>query len=71
MRAHGIRVDQTKVGDRYVLESMNANGFALGGEQSGHVIMSEFATTGDGVLTALHVAARWWRQGPRWPSSAP
>jgi phosphoglucosamine mutase len=58
MAAHGIRVDQTKVGDRYVLESMNANGFALGGEQSGHVIMSEFATTGDGVLTALHVAAQ-------------
>ena len=37
---------------------MNANGFVLGGEQSGHVIMSEFATTGDGVLTALHVAAQ-------------
>ncbi|WP_022910725.1 phosphoglucosamine mutase [Aestuariimicrobium kwangyangense] len=58
MREHGIRVDQTKVGDRYVLESMNANGFTLGGEQSGHVIMSEFATTGDGVLTGLHLAAR-------------
>ena len=58
MAAHDIRVDQTKVGDRYVLESMNANGFALGGEQSGHVIMSEYATTGDGVLTALHVAAQ-------------
>ena len=58
MKEHGIRVDQTKVGDRYVLEAMNANGFTLGGEQSGHVIMSEFATTGDGVLTALHLAAR-------------
>lgn len=58
MREQGIRVDQTKVGDRYVLESMNANGFTLGGEQSGHVIMSEFATTGDGVLTGLHLAAR-------------
>lgn len=58
MRDKGIRVDQTKVGDRYVLESMNANGFTLGGEQSGHVIMSEFATTGDGVLTGLHVASR-------------
>ncbi|MFT3875554.1 MAG: phosphoglucosamine mutase [Propioniciclava sp.] len=58
MERHGVRVDQTKVGDRYVLESMNANGFTLGGEQSGHVIMSEFATTGDGVLTALHVAAQ-------------
>ena len=63
MRAHGIRVDQAKVGDRYVLEAMNANGFALGGEQSGHVIMSQFATTGDGVLTALHLAARMMRTG--------
>ena len=58
MRAQGIRVDHTKVGDRYVLESMNANGFALGGEQSGHVIISEFANTGDGTLTGLHLAAR-------------
>lgn len=58
MKANDIRVDQTKVGDRYVLESMNANGFSLGGEQSGHVIMSEFATTGDGVLTGLHLAKR-------------
>jgi phosphoglucosamine mutase len=63
MRAQGIRVDQTKVGDRYVLESMNANGFTLGGEQSGHVIMSEFATTGDGVLTGLHLTARLARTG--------
>ncbi len=62
---------QTKVGDRYVLEAMNANGFTLGGEQSGHVIMSEFATTGDGVLTALHLAARMVRTGQvaraNWP----
>jgi phosphoglucosamine mutase len=58
MKQHGITVDATKVGDRYVLEAMNANGFTLGGEQSGHVIMSEYATTGDGVLTALHLAAR-------------
>ena len=63
MRDNGIRVDQTKVGDRYVLESMNANGFTLGGEQSGHVIMSEFATTGDGVLTGLHIAARMVQTG--------
>ncbi|MEL4505101.1 phosphoglucosamine mutase [Luteococcus sp. H138] len=63
MKANGIRVDSTKVGDRYVLESMNANGFTLGGEQSGHVIMSEFATTGDGVLTGLHLAARMARTG--------
>lgn len=63
MRDHGIRVDQTKVGDRYVLESMNANGFALGGEQSGHVIISEFANTGDGTLTGLHLAARMAKTG--------
>jgi len=63
MNAAGIRVDQTKVGDRYVLEAMNANGFTLGGEQSGHVIMSEYATTGDGVLTALHLAAQLARTG--------
>jgi phosphoglucosamine mutase len=63
MKEHDIHVDRTKVGDRYVLESMNANGFSLGGEQSGHVIMSEFATTGDGVLTGLHLAARVARTG--------
>ncbi len=63
MKQHGITVDTTKVGDRYVLEAMNANGFTLGGEQSGHVIMSEFATTGDGVLTALHLAAQMTRTG--------
>ena len=63
MKRHGIAVDVTKVGDRYVLEAMNANGFTLGGEQSGHVIMSEYATTGDGVLTALHLAAEVVRSG--------
>lgn len=57
MKEHGITVRQTAVGDRYVLEDMNAGGFALGGEQSGHVIMSEFATTGDGVLSGLHLVA--------------
>ena len=49
---------QTKVGDRYVLEAMRVGGYTLGGEQSGHVIMSEHATTGDGILTALHVLER-------------
>jgi phosphoglucosamine mutase len=63
MTEHGIRVDQTKVGDRYVLESMKANGFTLGGEQSGHVVMSEYATTGDGVLTGLHLMARMAETG--------
>jgi phosphoglucosamine mutase len=58
MRAAGIGVRQTKVGDRYVLEAMKLSGFSLGGEQSGHVIMSRHATTGDGLLTALHVLDR-------------
>ena len=58
MRGEGVGVRQTKVGDRYVLEAMKAFGYTLGGEQSGHVIMSQHATTGDGILTALHVLAR-------------
>lgn len=51
----GGRVEVTKVGDRYVLENMLANGYRLGGEQSGHIIFSEFSTTGDGLLTALQL----------------
>jgi phosphoglucosamine mutase len=58
MRSAGIAVEQTAVGDRYVLEAMRAGGFNLGGEQSGHIIMREHATTGDGILTALHVLQR-------------
>jgi phosphoglucosamine mutase len=58
MKAAGLGVRQTKVGDRYVLEAMKVSGYSLGGEQSGHVIMSEHATTGDGILTALHVLER-------------
>lgn len=56
MEHAGIRTVQTAVGDRYVLENMRANGYSLGGEQSGHVIASDFATTGDGVLTSLLIA---------------
>ncbi|MCW2845289.1 MAG: phosphoglucosamine mutase [Nocardioides sp.] len=58
MKAAGVGVRQTKVGDRYVLEAMRISGYSLGGEQSGHVIMSRHATTGDGILTALHVLER-------------
>ena len=58
MTAAGIVVRQTAVGDRYVLEEMKSGGFTLGGEQSGHVIMSDHATTGDGILTALQVLDR-------------
>ena len=53
-----IAVEQTKVGDRYVLEAMKAGGHKLGGEQSGHVILSDHATTGDGTLTAVMLLAR-------------
>ncbi|NYF97593.1 phosphoglucosamine mutase [Janibacter cremeus] len=58
MEAAGIDVKQAGVGDRYVLEEMRRGGYSLGGEQSGHVIMLEHATTGDGVLTGLMLAAR-------------
>jgi len=58
MEAAGLRVRQTRVGDRYVLEEMRAGGYVLGGEQSGHLIMSQHATTGDGILTALHLLQR-------------
>ncbi|GEP47137.1 phosphoglucosamine mutase [Microbacterium saccharophilum] len=61
MAAQGINVVTAAVGDRYVLEAMNEGGYALGGEQSGHVIMSEFATTGDGLLTGLHLCAEMAR----------
>ncbi len=58
MEAAGITLKQTGVGDRYVLEGMHEGNYSLGGEQSGHVIFSKHATTGDGVLTGLMIAAR-------------
>jgi phosphoglucosamine mutase len=57
LQPHGIRVVRSPVGDRFVWEKMREVGAALGGEQAGHVIFSEFAHTGDGVITALHVLA--------------
>ena len=58
LEREGIAVRQTAVGDRYVLEDMRAGGYSLGGEQSGHVIFLDHATTGDGTLTGLMLAAR-------------
>lgn len=63
MADNGIDVIETGVGDRYVLEAINEHGYTLGGEQSGHVIMSDYATTGDGILTGMHIAAEMVRTG--------
>ncbi|MFE6337453.1 phosphoglucosamine mutase [Streptomyces sp. NPDC057798] len=58
LEREGLKIVQTAVGDRYVLEEMKEHGYALGGEQSGHVIILDHATTGDGTLTGLMLAAR-------------
>jgi phosphoglucosamine mutase len=63
MAEHGIDVLTTAVGDRYVLEALGEHGHNLGGEQSGHVIMSDYATTGDGILTGLHLLSEMARTG--------
>ena len=63
MKDAGISVISTAVGDRYVLEKMIEGDFSLGGEQSGHLIMREFANTGDGILTALQLAQEVVRSG--------
>ena len=62
---NGIKVETTKVGDRYVLENMVENGYKIGGEQSGHVIFSDFATTGDGQLTAIQLLSVMKRTGKK------
>jgi phosphoglucosamine mutase len=58
MRDAGIALRTTQVGDRYVLEELRAHGFSLGGEQSGHVVLPQLSTTGDGLLTAMRLMAR-------------
>lgn len=63
MKENNIEMIETAVGDRYVLEEMRSGGFTLGGEQSGHVIFSQYATTGDGILTGLRLGAEIKRTG--------
>ena len=63
MKENDIEMIETKVGDRYVLEAIRAGGYTLGGEQSGHVIFSQYATTGDGILTGLKIGAEMARTG--------
>ncbi len=68
MRSAGIDVRTTGVGDRYVLEELRAGRFALGGEQSGHIVLPSFGTTGDGIVTGLRLMARMAQTGRAWPS---
>jgi phosphoglucosamine mutase len=57
LTGRGLRLERTAVGDRYVVEAMRQGGWNLGGEQSGHIVMTDFATTGDGLLAGLQVIA--------------
>ena len=63
LKDHKLGLERTAVGDRYVLERMRAGGFNVGGEQSGHMILSDYATTGDGLVAGLQVLAELVRQG--------
>jgi len=63
MKEAGITLVETQVGDRYVLEAMRAGSYSLGGEQSGHIILLDHATTGDGLLTGMHLLAAVNRRG--------
>jgi phosphoglucosamine mutase len=63
MTARGLRLERTAVGDRYVVEAMRRGGFNLGGEQSGHIVMTDYATTGDGLIAGLQFLAEMARSG--------
>ncbi|HCS9857280.1 TPA: phosphoglucosamine mutase [Staphylococcus pseudintermedius] len=65
LEAEGIQSDKTKVGDRYVVEEMRRGHYNLGGEQSGHIVMMDYNTTGDGLLTGVHLAAVVKRSGKK------
>ena len=68
LTARGLRLERTAVGDRYVVEAMRAGGWNLGGEQSGHIVMTDYATTGDGLLAGLQFLAAMIETGQ--PASA-
>jgi phosphoglucosamine mutase len=68
LQGRGLRLERTAVGDRYVVEAMRQGGWNLGGEQSGHIVMTDFATTGDGLLAGLQVLAAMTETGR--PASA-
>ena len=63
--AQGLGLERTAVGDRYVLETMRAKGYNIGGEQSGHIILSDHATTGDGLVAALQILGQLVQSGKR------
>ncbi len=65
LQADGIALERTAVGDRYVVERMREGGFNLGGEQSGHIVMTDYATTGDGLMAGLHFLAEMVRSGSK------
>ncbi len=63
LTGRGLRLERTQVGDRYVVEAMRANGWNLGGEQSGHIVMTDYATTGDGLMAGMQFLAEMVRTG--------
>jgi phosphoglucosamine mutase len=65
LEGKGLGLERTSVGDRYVVERMREGGFNLGGEQSGHIVMSDFATTGDGLMAGLHFLGEMVRTGQK------
>jgi phosphoglucosamine mutase len=65
LTGRGLRLERTSVGDRYVVERMREGGFNLGGEQSGHIVMTDYATTGDGLIAGLQFLAEMVRTGER------
>ena len=65
LASKGVKLHRTAVGDRYVVEAMRANGWNLGGEQSGHIVMTDYATTGDGLFAGLQFLAQMVRTGKK------